>query len=363
MKNSVRRSNMMVTITAARPSPLPNRSLESEGPAVSHPPESPLGKGGQKRVGGGKDAWLHIPDAVTLDLEDSVPQARKMEARALVKEAIPLAGRGAAEVFVRINKPYLYADLEASVWPGITGIMLPKVGHADDVAQASELMEDMERRRGIEVGSLELIILLESALGVWNAREIITASPRATQVALGERDLCFDLGIAPFFHPEHLEWSSGRPGHPETQSAARGEKYDPSVYARGRMVIEGTAAGVQPVGIAYPLGSLPRTVPRDELLRLATEGRNLGFKGVICPHPSWVEPVNTAFTPTPELVEYYTQVREVFAQAIAAGTAAVPFAGRMLDVPVDEWAKVVLQSSASIKARDEEKRRALEGEG
>ena len=177
--------------------------------------------------------WLHAPDAVTLDLEDGVSQGRKTEARALVEQALPLAGHGAAEVFVRVNAPYLYADLEASVWPGLTGIMLPKAERASDIAQASEMLEEMERRHGVEVGSLEIIVLLESALGVWNVREIITASPRVTQVALGEEDLSCDLGIAP------------------------AEEYDPFVYARGRIVVEGTAAGVQPVGMAYPGGTLP----------------------------------------------------------------------------------------------------------
>ena len=69
----------------------------------------------------------------------------------------------------------------------------------------------------------------------------------------------------------------------------------------------------------------PRVVPADDMLKIATDSKNLGFKGVICPHPSWVEPVNNAFTPTESQVEYYTQVRQVFSQAIAAGTAAVPF--------------------------------------
>ena len=325
----VRRSNLMVPITEARLSAIFSWSLDSNGPTTH-------GGGGDE---GKVPAWRHIPDAVTLDLEDSVPQAKKIEARALVKEAIPLAGQASSEVFVRVNAPYLYADLEASVWPGLNGVMLSKAEGAIDVLQASEMMEDMERRRGIEVGSLELIVHLSSALGVWNVREIITASPRVTQVALGESDLCCDLGIAP------------------------SEEHDPFVYSRGRIVIEGTAVGVQPVGMAYPLGSLPVLAPRDELFRPAKVGKDLGFKGVICPHPSWVEPVNAAFTPAQELVEYYTQVREVFAQAIAAGTAAVPFHGRMIDVPVDEWAKAVLQQAALCEARDGEKRWALEGEG
>ena len=62
----------------------------------------------------------------------------------------------------------------------------------------------------------------------------------------------------------------------------------------------------------------------DDMLKTATDSKNLGFKGIICHHPSWISPVNTPVTPTEAQVDFYTQVREVFAQAIAAGTAAVP---------------------------------------
>jgi citrate lyase subunit beta / citryl-CoA lyase len=282
------------------------------------------------------NAWRHNADAITLDLEDGVPQAHKGEVRSSLKEAIALAGCGGAEVFVRVNKPFLAADVAAAVWPGLTGVMLPKVESGAEVAEAATLMTDLERQRGIEVGALELIVLLESALGVWNIREIVTASPRVTQVGLGESDLCRNLGI----------------------TATDAE--DPFVYARGRVVIEAIAAGVQPIGMAFPLSLTPRLLPEKDLLCLATMARNLGFKGAICPHPSWIKPVNAAFSPTAEQVGYYTKVREVFAEGVARGTAAVPLDGKMIDVPVDEWAKVVLHLAALCQARDEMKQQALQ---
>lgn len=280
-------------------------------------------------------AWRHNADAITLDLEDGVVDARKAEARALVKEAIAQVGQGAAEVFVRVNKPYIYADIAASVWPGLRGIMLPRVETAADVAEAADLLTTMERQHGLEVGSLQLIVLLESAHAVWHMRSIITASPRITQVGLDESDLASNLGLSPL------------------------SEYDPYVYARGRLAIEATAARVQPIGMRYPLGTQARLLPAAEIHALANDARNLGMKGVLCPHPSWVEPVNRAFTPTAELVAYNRRVREVFAQAVASGTAAVPLDGRMIDVPVDEWAKVVIATAEACAARDAEKQAAL----
>jgi len=71
-------------------------------------------------------AWRYNADAITLDLEDGVPQTQKGEVRSSLKEAIALAGCGGAEVFVRVNKPFLAADLAAAAWPGLTGVLLPK---------------------------------------------------------------------------------------------------------------------------------------------------------------------------------------------------------------------------------------------
>ena len=280
-------------------------------------------------------AWRHNADAVTLDLEDSVVESRKKEARGMVKDAIEVAAKGAGEVFVRVNKSFGQADIEASVWPGLAGIVLPRVESPEEVREASQIIGTMEGSRGLEKGSLQMVLLLESAGAVWKIREIIKADPRVTQVALDESDLSADLGITPL--PDQ----------------------DPFVYARGRLVVEAIAAVVQPVGVTHPMGTQPRLPSPEEMLKIATDSKNLGFRGIFCPHPSWVEPVNAAFTPTESQVVYYTQVRQVFAQAIAAGTAAVPFHGRMIDVPVDEWAKDVLAMAEACETRDAQKRDAL----
>lgn len=281
------------------------------------------------------EAWRHNADAITLDLEGGIVAARKAQARGLVKDAIASTGHGAAEIFVRVNKSTLHADLEASVWPGVRGIMLPQVESTAEVVDAADRVTRLEGERGIGVGSLSFIVRLGSARGVWDIRAIISASARVTQVGLDESDLARDLGIDPV--PEH----------------------DPFVYARGRLAVEATAAKVNAIGMAYPLGALPREMPEPEIHSLATKARNLGMKGVICPYASWVAPVNAAFTPTAELVAWNKRVREAFAAGVAAGTAAVPLDGKMIDVPVDEWAIVVLATAEACAARDAEKRAAL----
>jgi citrate lyase subunit beta / citryl-CoA lyase len=281
-----------------------------------------------------ENAWRHDADAITLDLEGGVAPELKAGASAPVKDAVATAARGGAEVFVRVNDSTLTEDLEASVWPGLAGIVLPCVESAADVAEAAEIVTVLERERGLPVGTVSFIAVIESAAGVWHVRSIITASPRVSQVALDERGLAASLGIEPL------------------------DEYDPFVYARGRVAVEATAAGIGAIGMAYPLSVRPRKAAENEVHALATKARNSGMKGVICPYASWVAPVNSAFTPTAELVAWNRRVREAFAVGVAAGTAAVPLEGRMIDVPVDEWAIVVLATAEACAARDAEKNAA-----
>jgi len=85
----------------------------------------------------------------------------------------------------------------------------------------------------------------------------------------------------------------------------------------------------------------------------------MGFKGSPCIHPSWVEPCNIGFSPTPEEVAYYRKVREVFAEGVARGLASVPLDGRMIDTPVDTRAKAVLELAELCARREREKEAAI----
>lgn len=279
------------------------------------------------------DCWRSDADAVTLDL-DIVPAKERSVVRRRVEAAIDQAGRAAAEVFVRVDKTVLYADLEAAVWPGLTGIMLPRIESAAEVQEVAVMVSEWERRRGLPAGSLVFIVEIETARAVWDIRSILQASPRISQIGLNEGKLAANLG----FEPEY--------------------DLDPFEYARGRLVVEAIAAGVAPIGMSYPLSVRPREEASDVIHTAANKAKNLGMKGIVCPHASWVEPVNRAFTPTAELVEWNRRVREAFAAGVAAGTAAVPLDGKMIDVPVDEWAIVVLAMAEACARRDAQKQAA-----
>lgn len=283
-------------------------------------------------------AWTHQADAVVLDLADSIADIDKPRARQAIKAAIPVVSRGGAEVFVRINKALAYADIEASLWPGFKGVVYSGAETAADIEAIDAMLAAFETQRGLPSGSSHIIVMLDSGKGVWNIREIIKASERVCSVGLDEGHLCRNLGIVP------------------------NADFDPFVYAKGRVIIESRAAKRQPVGISHPYGLFPQFDDTEEIHRLALRGKNLGFAGIMCPHPSWVEPCNRALTPTDERLEFYRETRRLFAEGIAKGTAAIPYPGtsRMIDVPVDERARITLEMWERCAARDAEKAEALQ---
>ena len=132
-------------------------------------------------------------DIITLDLEDSVPPSEKEAARKLVAEKLKYAGSGGAQVYVRINNwetEMTNDDLEAVVWEGLDGVTLAKTGHPDDVKRLDWKLEELERRRGIPVGTVKISMLLETAKGIMNAYECCMASPRNVNAIFGAVDYC-----------------------------------------------------------------------------------------------------------------------------------------------------------------------------
>jgi citrate lyase subunit beta/citryl-CoA lyase len=120
-------------------------------------------------------------DAIQLDLEDSVPLAEKAHARTLVAEAAARVRRGGADVVVRINRPWRMAlrDLEASVGPDVDAIALPKVAGAQHVRLVAEVLDELERERGLEPGRTKLICMIETADAFFHAHEV-AAAPRGS---------------------------------------------------------------------------------------------------------------------------------------------------------------------------------------
>jgi len=288
---------------------------------------------------------------VVFDLEDMVHDSRKFEARARVKDGIEAARRGGAEVFVRCDLELLYADLEASIWRGIEGIMLPKVTRVEEVKSAEETLTQFELKRGVgkpgplgEVyeaddsrtpeNSLEIHLALENAEGNYNGPALLAASERIRSVSLGRADLVMDLRPEPSGELHLLP------------------------YLMQRLIIMANAAGVAPIGAWWQASSRGLRAGPADTERAARLGRAAGFKGALCVHPEQVEPLNCGFTPSPEELEQAATVIEAAERARSARRAYTELDGALVDRAAGDAARGLLEWADACARRDEVKNRA-----
>jgi len=261
-------------------------------------------------------------DAIILDLEDAVPMAEKETARIFIKDSIEQVAAGGVQVFVRTNAfttGLAEEDLNWTVQAGLDGIVLPKAESKDDVLETEKLITALEKERELEPGGLVIVPILETARGVMNAYEIVTASRRVVAVAFGSVDFTRDMGI-----------NLSREG-------------TELFYARSHIAVTARAADVQAIDTPWI-----DVADREGLVRDSERGRQLGFRGKLLIHPSQIEPVNRVFSPSEDEVEYARKVVEAFSEAEARGLGAISLDGKMIDVAnfrqaqdLIAWAEVI----------------------
>lgn len=265
-------------------------------------------------------------DAVLLDLEDSVAIAAKAEARSLVAKVIDdvaAAGvtRSGPAIFVRVNATatgLLDDDLAAIVRPGLDAVFLPKVESVSEVQNADSTLERLESARGMKPGAVEIVLMIESALGVYRCFDLIKASPRVASACIGvarDGDLQTDLGCS---------WS------------IEGTEL---LYARSKVLLDTRAAGK-----TWPLDGVFSDLGDEEgLIKDSTLSARLGYVGRTVIHPKQIAPVRRAYAVPEADVAYYQQVVTEFEAVEKTGTAAaITVNGKLVDYAMYQRAKRVL---------------------
>jgi citrate lyase subunit beta / citryl-CoA lyase len=269
-------------------------------------------------------------DIVTLDLEDSVPPAEKENARRISAEALQALGTRGSEVYVRLNNWETLMtddDLEAVVHPGLKGVTLAKCGHPDDVRRLDWKLDELERRRSIERGSIKISILLETAKGTINAYPSLMASPRMVSAIFGAVDYTKDMRV---------------------KLTSEGEEQK---YARRHIAVAARAAGV--VAIDAPFVAYQDMEAFEANVR---DGRQMGYEGRMIIHPSQIEVCNRLYAPDADDVTWAEGVVKAFEEeAIAKGTAAISYKGKMVDTPVYLNAKDILAAQREIDIKNADK--------
>jgi citrate lyase subunit beta/citryl-CoA lyase len=257
-------------------------------------------------------------DALVLDLEDSVPQARKEEARASVSAA--LAGSSDRLTFLRINHPRL-GDLEkdlAVLAPhDAQAIMVPKVEDVRDLEELDARLAAHELDAGLESDAISVLVVIESSVGLRNLFDTVSRTKRVRGAALAtaeEGDFMCDIGG---------KWT------------ATGEAL---TYARGKLVCDARAAKM-----SWLVDGAFMQLTDDKALECESRlARTHGFNGKVAVHPRQVKTINEVFSPTDAEVERAQKLIDAFRGAESQGRGAIQFQGMMVDYANVRWAEQIL---------------------
>lgn len=226
--------------------------------------------GDVKKIFSDKTKQNDVPDAICLDLEDLIHPKNKLNARESLKECMLHISANETEVLLRVNNDMdlIQDDLKAGIWPGLKAVVLPKVESPAQVQYVDELLSKLETQRGINAGTIKIMVLIETPKGNLYAHEIVSASTRVDTLCVGIVDLTTN----------EIEIEAAR-----------------DLYLLERAVVIARVAGVQPYGtIGLHLSQAYKDT--DAWQRAAKFGISLGFKGALTAHCGAVSFLNQAFS-------------------------------------------------------------------
>jgi citrate lyase beta subunit len=258
-------------------------------------------------------------DSICMDLEDGVALNRKQDARDMIRAALETLDFGKAERLVRINpvnSDLVSEDLKA-VLPGRPdGLVLPKVQDAQQVQRVSQYLREFEKESGLPEGQIVLLALIETARGVVNLKEIAQSDPRLQALIFGAEDLAGDIGA-----------TRTRPGWE-------------IFYARSAVVTHAAAFGLQAIDMVF--------MDLHDIAALSAEceqAAQMAYTGKQAIHPRQIEPIQIAFSPSPQAIEQAQRVVQAAAEHQQAGSGAFALDGKMIDAPVVRAAEWVLEKA------------------
>jgi len=251
------------------------------------------------------NAGIHQPDAIILDLEDSVAPSEKNSARIIVRNALRTLDFFGAERMVRINQGNLgLKDLEAIVPHNVHLILVPKVENAKQLKAVDDKIQNIRKDCGRKE-PVYLMPILESAKGILNSFEIAKASKNNVAIAIGLEDYTADIGVE--------RTNQGRE----------------SLFARSQVVNAARSAGIQAIDTVFS------DVGDDVGLRLSVqEAKELGFDGKGCIHPRQIKPIHEEFAPSKTEIEKAKKIVLAFDIAEKKGLGVVSLGSKMIDPPV-----------------------------
>ena len=282
-----------------------------------------------------ENAATSAADEVFMDLEDACAPSEKVGARAIVVEALTALDFGRKLRVVRINgvgTRWSHGDVVELVTGAgreLDCLLVPKVESAGHVAFVDHLLTGLEAELGLEP-RVRLELLIETAAGIVNVREIAAASARTEALVFGPGDYAVDLGVP------RLELGMIDPEYP-------GHQWH---WPMSSIAAHARAAGLQAID-----GPYVDFHDREGYLEAARRARLLGFDGKWCIHPNQIEWANETFVPSQELYEEAERLLAAYAEASAAGRGAAVHEGKMIDEATRKLAEKLAEAGRAAKLR------------
>lgn len=267
------------------------------------------------------NSFIYKPDSIMFDLEDAVALKEKDSARLLVAHALQHPLYQEIETVVRVNpldSEFGLLDLNAVVRAGVDVVRMPKTETAQDVVDMDNAITNIEKACGREVGSTKILAAIESPLGITQANQIATASKRLIGIALGAEDYVRNL---------------------KTERSPEGIEL---LFARCSILQAARAAGIQAFDTVYSNAN-----NEEGFLKEAALIKQLGFDGKSLINPRQIELLHNLFAPTQKDVEQAKRIIEAAEEAEKQGSGVVSLNGKMIDAPIIERAKLVLERAKS----------------
>lgn len=270
-------------------------------------------------------ALASAAEALSFDLEDSVTEAQKAEARDTLGQwlAQSAARAGGKVLIVRVNAqdtPHFAADVQAVVQPGLSLLNLPKVETPAQVLAAVQAVEQAESANGFAAAGaapVRLLLNIETPRALLAAASLAGAHARVAGLQLGQVDLFEPLGIV------------------------RNEAALSQVMLMVRM-----AAGT--AGLFACDGAFADIANPEGFRAEARLSQRLGFVGKSCIHPSQVALAHEVFRPSAEQIGHAQRVLQAATVAEAEGRGAFTVDGRMIDKPFVEGARALLAQAQRL---------------
>jgi citrate lyase subunit beta/citryl-CoA lyase len=258
-------------------------------------------------------------DAIILDLEDACAASEKAASRAVAVAA--LSAPRSCLGYVRVNASdteWCFRDLDEVIGPWLDGIVAPKIERPEEIVLIDWMIAQFERERGLPIGAIDLMPIIETGIGLHALDAIIAAGTRIKRVSFGAGDFTRDMG---------MKWSAD-----EAELA----------YARGRLILASRVGGLEP-----PIDTVHIDLAdEDSFVQSIITGVKFGFQGKLLIHPKQVELTNQSFMPSPKEIARAQKIVGAFSAAEGAGSASIQVDGYFVDYPIVQKARHVLALAA-----------------